>query len=237
MLERIILKILNENGFDRPVTIKSDFFKSTYFTFRKDNEKLEYYIVTTINQEKFIEMDQIVFSSLSKQVKKSTFYTAETDKNTSLVICVDKNNALDKDLLERIELKCEENPYFFKKYVLSYDEDIVNKIFKSISNKGSTITQYIESIVLDPTEFAKFKFNIVNNEEYQLLSKLIMKVPIIPIKIPDINTVDPLSEMIMRSVEMGNLQKAQTLINYMSNNSEASDEVILEQIVTNWKQG
>jgi len=131
-------------------------------------------------------------------------------------------------------LQTEENPYFFKKYVLTYDENIVQETFGEVLrtyNEFSSITKYIDDIVTNPDKFKDFKINVDNNEDYLLLSKLIMKVPIMPVKIPNNNSIKPLTQMVEDNINSENLQKAQNLITFITN---VKDKENMDEIIDYW---
>lgn len=241
MIERVILNILKENGFDGYESLQIDYFKSIIFTYRKNDAKIEYFVVASIDQNAFLITDENkMFSDISKVIKNASAYTAEVDKNTSLVFCVAKDNKLKSfDALEKKELQTEENPYFFKKYVLTYDEKIVQEVFEEILKtykESSSLTKYIESIVTNSEKFRNYKVNAINNEDYLLLSKIIMKVPIMPVKVPDNQSIKPLADMIQDNIISENLQKAQNLVAFLTieRNKETSDNDNITQIIDYW---
>lgn len=242
MIDRVILNILKENGFDEYEALPVDSLKNVIFTYRKNDAKIEFFVIASIDQKLFVSIDENkLFSEISKAIKNTSSYTAEVDKNTSLVLCVAKDNKLKSlDALEKKELQTEENPYFFKKYVLSYDEKIVQELFGEVLktyNESSSFTKYIENIVTNPERFRNYKLNLVNNEDYMLLSKIIMKVPIIPVKVPDNQSIKPLASMIQENIISENLQKAQSLVAFLSSserNKEALDSDYGTEIIDYW---
>lgn len=242
MIDRVVLTILKENGFDGFEELSIDYIKNIIFTYRKSNNKIEFFLVVSIDQKSFIGFDENkLFSDISKSLKNSSSYMAEVDKNTSLVLCVAKDIKSTFDMLEKKELQIEENPYFFKKYVLTYDEKTAKKIFEEILhtyNENSSLTKYIESIVTDPERFRNFKINAVNNEVYMLLSKIIMKVPIMPVKIPDNQSIKPLKNMIQDNLVSDNLLKIQGLVSFLSSEEfkEAPDKDYITQIIDYWSK-
>lgn len=243
MIERVILNILKENGFDGYERLTNDYLKSVIFTYRKDNIKTEFYIVVSIDQKEFIGLDENkIFSDISKSLKESSSYIAEVDKNTSLVICVAKDDKLkSEELLGSKELQIEENPYFFKKYVLSYDARIADDMFGEMLkdyNNSTDITKYLEDFITNPEKFRNFKLNPINNETYMLLSKIIMKVPIIPVKIPDSQSIRSLANMIQESIVANNLQKAQALVVLLSEEQNKENDVDnnISQIINYWNK-
>lgn len=231
MLERVIQNIFSENGFIESESLNNDFFETVNFRFRKNENRIEYFIIASISHNNFLGITQDNFSELYKAIKNIKT-DPEVDKNTSLIICVSIDKKADLLAVERKELTCEENPFFFKKYVLTYDETIAEKVFsKVLKEEKKNIVSYIEKIIYDPMKFTQFKSNTTNHEEFLLLSKIIMKVPIIPIKIPNINSISSLSKMIDENITNKKLTRAQKLVNFLSNNKDCEINLVIE----NWK--
>lgn len=241
MIDRVILNILKENGFDVYESLSIDPLKSVALVYRKADTKVEFFVVATTDQKTFLEMDENkLFSDINKSLKISSSYVAEMDKNTSLVLCIAMDYKLKSfDALEKKELQTEENPYFFKKYVLSYDEKVAQELFGEMlkTYKESTnITKYIESIITDPEKFRNYKINAENNEGYTLLSKIVMKVPIMPIRVPDNQSIRPLANIINDCVVTNNLLRAQNLVSFMTSekSKEISDGDNVKQLIDYW---
>lgn len=242
MIERVILNILRENGFDGYKEITSDYVSSMTFTYRKNSNKSEFFIVVSISEKDFINLDEVkVFSELSKILKESSEYTSEVDKNTSIVICICKDGKGLNPILEKKELQVEENPYFFKKYVLSYNKETGEKVFGDILKYydiSHSITNFIGSIITNPERFRAFKLNPENDDEFMLVSKIVMKVPIMPVKVPDNQSIKPLSSMMEDSISSQNLKKAQGLVAFLSGEEQSGmdESKITSQIINYWTE-
>ncbi len=243
MIDRVILNILKENGFDGYEGLPIDYIKSIVFTYRKNDTKIEFFVVASMDQKTFLSMDENrLFSDITKSIKNSSSYMAEVDKNTSLVFCIAKDSKLKSfDALEKKGLQIEENPYFFKKYVLTYDEKIAEEVFGELLktyNESSNLTKYIESIVTNPERFRNYKINSVNNEDYMLLSKIIMKVPVMPVRVPDNQSIKPLASMIQDNIVSENLLKAKSLVIFLSSEKikEAPEKGDVAQIIDFWSK-
>lgn len=239
MIERVILNILKENGFNKYIKIEDDNINNLIFTYRENDVKNEFYLVGTIEQNSFIKLEENkVFSFISKKIKESPAYKPEVDKNTSLVLCVLKNKSEKSyELVEKKELQIEENPYFFKKYMLSVDENLVEEIFGDILecySEKNQISKYIEDEIIDTENFKNYKLNPENEEKYELLSRIVMKIPVMSIKIPDNKSIKPLANMINDEIKKEDLEKVQKLVEYISEVSEADDKVT--QIIEFWSR-
>lgn len=239
MIERVILNILKENGFNKYIKIEDDNINNLIFAYRENDVKNEFYLVGTIEQNSFIKLEENkVFSFISKKIKESSAYKPEVDKNTSLVLCVLKNKSEKSyELVEKKELQIEENPYFFKKYMLSVDEKLVEEIFGDILecySEKNQISKYIENEIIDTENFKNYKLNPENEEKYELLSRIVMKIPVMSIKIPDNKSIKPLANMINDEIKKEDLEKVQKLVEYISEVSEVDDKVT--QIIEFWSR-
>ncbi len=241
MIDSVILNILKENGFDLYESLSINHLKSAQLVYRNADTKIEFFVVAAIDQKTFLEIDENkMFSDINKSLKSSALYKAEMDKNTSFILCIVKDYKLKSfEALEKKELQTEENPYFFKKYVLSYDEKVAQKLFGEILKtykEDTKITKYIENIVTDPEKFRNYKTNATNNDEYMLLSKIVMKIPIMPVKVPDNQSIKPLASMINDSIISDNLQRAQNLIAFMTSEKgkEPTNSNNIRQIIDYW---
>lgn len=239
MIERVILNILKENGFNKYIKIEDDNINNLIFAYRENDVKNEFYLVGTIEQNSFIKLEENkVFSFISKKIKESSAYKPEVDKNTSLVLCVLKNKREKSyELVEKKELQIEENPYFFKKYMLSVDEKLVEEIFGDILecySEKNQISKYIENEIIDTENFKNYKLNPENEEKYELLSRIVMKIPVMSIKIPDNKSIKPLANMINDEIKKEDLEKVQKLVEYISEVSEVDDKVT--QIIEFWSR-
>lgn len=235
MIKQVVLTILKESGFDGYGEIDVNEKNSAIFTFHKTGSKYEFYIIVEMLQSEFIALDgNKLFSQINEAVKKSQFYVPEVDKNTSLIICVEKESEnKDEEILERKELEVEENPYFYKKYVLSYNGRLAKDLFDeylSSYNGDSNITKFINNQINNPQKFIDFKLNAINNEDYGLLSKMVMKIPIIPVEIPDNHSIKSLSEIINETVKSEELMEAETLVKFLSD--DKTKENTLDQNIT-----
>lgn len=239
MIERVILNILKENGFNKYIKIEDDNINNLIFAYRENDVKNEFYLVGTIEQNSFIKLEENkVFSFISKKIKESSAYKPEVDKNTSLVLCVLKNKREKSyELVEKKELQIEENPYFFKKYMLSVDGKLVEEIFGDILkcySEKNQISKYIENEIIDTENFKNYKLNPENEEKYELLSRIVMKIPVMSIKIPDNKSIKPLANMINDEIKKEDLEKVQKLVEYISEVSEVDDKVT--QIIEFWSR-
>lgn len=116
----------------------------------------------------------------------------EFDKNVSLLLCVNANM---KESLEKEVLKIEENPYCFKKFVLTYTQREME--FLENRTETSKIWEYMKSL-MDELREGKADFN---DEGVKFVMKLFIKLPFLPADIAKKQEKSNLMEEIEKGLE------------------------------------
>ena len=65
-------------------------------------------------------VDGMLIKEMAFQFRKKEYHRAEMDRNTALLIV--SKHSTDEDVDFSSKVKIEDDPYYFKKYVFSYDE-------------------------------------------------------------------------------------------------------------------
>lgn len=121
----------------------------------------------------------------------------EVDKNTSMIIFLRTTE------LNYESLILEEDPYYFKKYILPY----TSKQFRSFSEEYSNqfdelgIKNVLDEIISDVDLFDEFKLNPEELSVFNFVSKLFVKIPILTLPIDIDKDVYQLKESIIRSLK------------------------------------
>lgn len=97
-------------------------------------------------------------------------------KNTSLIILAFKDALAPQEIVS-----IENDPYLFKKYVLSYSQDSLEKL-KSIVFAENGSFSPIETMMIKPEVFAHLKDEI-SEGPYHLLYSIAHKLPILPVNV------------------------------------------------------
>src|SRR5437868_7846778 len=171
----IIKKIFSESNFK----LASE--KTSTLFFENANEgQTSYYLIHFIGVgalKNYISANKLEesFAIIEEQKKKKS----DVEKNTSMIICALSENLSDsmQDLKNDI-LFLEEDEYWFKKYVLVYSNNCIER-FK---NEGEIIP-VSDSILLNSTEFQKFHETLYQNEEYYFAAQIFLKLPFLPVPI------------------------------------------------------
>lgn len=105
----------------------------------------------------------------------------EINKNLSLLIIYETNSKID-EVLDREIIVIEEDPYYFKKYILNFTTEQEKELKGEIS--GENITKKIEAKVTDSEVFALYKSNFNQKDSWTyLLYAITHKIPFLEINI------------------------------------------------------
>lgn len=142
-------------------------------------------------------VDGMLIKEMALRFRKKEYHRAEMDRNTSLLI-VSKHSA-DEDVDTSSKVKIEDDPYYFKKYVFSYDEiglENANNWLTENVQKGTTVS-LIQDYITDTRQFAKYKENNINEPIYTFFIELVTKLHCFPMKTAEtknIKTIDSFLE-------------------------------------------
>lgn len=142
-------------------------------------------------------VDGMLIKEMALRFRKKEYHRAEMDRNTSLLI-VSKHSA-DEEVDTSSKVKIEDDPYYFKKYVFSYDEiglENANNWLTENVQKGTTVS-LIQDYITDTRQFAKYKENNINEPIYTFFIELVTKLHCFPMKTAEtknIKTIDSFLE-------------------------------------------
>lgn len=163
----------------------------------KDTLKSNYYLllfVDSVSELKVILKKQARYFFLLKEFFSDL---REVDKNTSMIIFLRTMEVNYESLL------LEEDPFYFKKYILPY----TSKQFESFSEEYTNqfmelgIKNVLNNIISDVDLFEEFKLNPNNESVFNFVSKLFIKIPILKLPVGIDKDVYQLNESIIRSLK------------------------------------
>ncbi|RBQ28758.1 ABC-three component system middle component 1 [Aliarcobacter vitoriensis] len=164
MIEKIKL-LFNENKY---VQIDKNIGNEICFT----KEEREYLFVKDYSQEdfkSFFSCDKT--KSLIDYFDKLKIEYSNAEKNSSLIIFVKLDNLeTEYDLIENQILAIEEDEYFFRKYVIAYKEDMIEKL------PNENIRNFINEVVTNGN-IDNFRVEKFQNKLYFLALQLFVKLP------------------------------------------------------------
>lgn len=127
-------------------------------------------------------VDGQLIKEMALRFRKKEYHRAEMDRNTSLLI-VSKHLA-NEEIDTSSKVKIEDDPYYFKKYVFSYDdiglENANNWVSENIQNK--TTVSVIQDYITNTEQFAKYKENNIKEPIYTFFIELVTKLHCFPMK-------------------------------------------------------
>lgn len=143
---------------------------------------------TKAEQHIFIEIDSLkAFISSEKEDynfayfhtsnKREGFYHQRFNKNVSLILLMQVDSIEVDEKIKRQILEIEEDPYYFKKYVLTYTSGQLDDFNKMLEQK--TIDE-LSDLVLG-LDFEEFKKNPYSDSYANLLLSIYIKIPLLTV--------------------------------------------------------
>ncbi len=165
-------------------------FESNMYQIEKEQDAVKYFIGTGKKRDYFIcyfiDVNDKIDKTIGEVIKIFEKYknekdnAGEIDKNTSLVLFIKTDDVKsfyeDKNLQNQL-FEIEESTYYFKRYVLVYKED--DELLNFIENNS---IDKIEDEVKDKQLFENYSKNLYDNNLYNFLISLYIKIPFLNIK-------------------------------------------------------
>lgn len=148
--------------------VSNDYLSQVFLMIELSNERLHEVVKTDL-----VKMIALSF-------RKSSFHVSEMDKNTSLIVVSEFETGKESD--KESKVKIEDDPYYFKKYVFSYNavsERNADDWIKQNKNDRNVV-ECIQEYVTDTEKFASFKNDFNNEPVYTYFMELITKIPSFP---------------------------------------------------------
>lgn len=143
----------------------------------KNNRNQEFYVIAEFNSKNNIDFSSEkineTLEKLMDKVESLEHADESTKKNTTLILCVNDHNVSHQDII-----KIEENPYYFKKNVIMYDDSSIIEL-KSLL-EGDYSNHSLNALLTKDggLHFEKFKSSSSSNY-YSLLIEIVTKLPFI----------------------------------------------------------
>ncbi|EJV95956.1 ABC-three component system middle component 1 [Bacillus toyonensis] len=208
-MKKIIKKIFSDHDFNEYELSLNGEENNVLFFANINKNIVDFYVVVFVNKIENTFLDERVpeiFSAI-KSLEKG--YDPRMDKNLSMLVCLHTDNGADLKELHKNIFEIEEDPYFFKKYVFSFtkeQEKTLTELFER--EEGENSKSIINKVVNDNKNFISFKRNpdILNDSEYGLCSRLLIKLPFIVFERGEKKIAD-LSKKIMEDLQTKNIEK------------------------------
>ncbi|MDU2242416.1 MAG: ABC-three component system middle component 1 [Paenibacillus sp.] len=225
---RIINKIFEENKFN-----VHHFTSIPTNSFAMDNERGSYYLAIFMDENSLNDTTVDLLNSYFDEIKQlEEGYHPEMDKNLSLILCLRRENLISDLDLNRMIFQIEENPYFFKKYVLVYEDSQVELFNKKLKDYSDPTTMgYIYSVLNNENLFQEHKKDPSMDSEYSFVSKLFIKLPFLNLRKMDRN-LPSLKQEINNGLSPSLLTLRDGLIDLLK--EENSDENLWKESILNY---
>ncbi|GAA3722141.1 hypothetical protein GCM10022378_10260 [Salinicoccus jeotgali] len=186
----IIKSIFSESNFNiiENLGIKTHGLEYLFAT-RHDENFFDFYLVVELTEDqlKTEDIDGII-SDFFEDILNA-YEIPGIDKNLSLLLLVERPTSQYSDDFQKLVYKYEEDPFKFKKYVLPFVKGQSEPLVLE-STLGRSIIEFINSVINDKDFFSAFKkdSSSLSTDEaktYDIVSKLIIKLPFITLDIDD----------------------------------------------------
>ncbi|RDY28427.1 hypothetical protein CHL78_005885 [Romboutsia weinsteinii] len=175
-MKEVLHKIFKDNSFEMQSFECGDYYSSKV----KSENYIVYFIdnLTNVNIDEILDnkIDSIAVENINKEMKK----------NTSVIFVTRTNGSELNNTEKKLIFKIEEDPYFYKKYVLWYtDEEL-----KNINLYLDDMTKFLMNRELFQSMKNILEFDIakIQSEEknkvysYMLLCRMFIKLPFLSLK-------------------------------------------------------
>lgn len=205
-----------------------------YFLAINSIGRKEYYLVIFIKNIDGLQLLELIRGDYIRKCFNSikiidNLYEKEMDKNSSLIFCLESElineSDLDIDSKQKYELlkkaiyEVEEDPYFFKKYILTYYKEQIDEItpeIVGITLAGERVTDYLQTSLNDTGIFKRYKENPLSQRKYDLICKLFIKLPFLKLTNLEMSTLRNLKDKIIEELIQKDIVIDDELISYLS---------------------
>lgn len=226
-MKNLVKQLFKENNFDN-IQIDNPYDEEVCFFGNYSVEATNFYLVIFLDDmdENFLYERVPRYFEAIKKIKAG--YDERIDKNLSMIVCYFEKN---DDSPERRNKRCfdiEEDPYYFKKYLIAYSELEVDELNKEFDNKNN-LTEFINNIIINSDYFQEFKNEEISNNStlYKICSKMMIKIPIISLDYRK-DELENLSNKINGIMEKQELNELRSVV---LNSESILDDNLLEQIL------
>lgn len=115
------------------------------------------------------------------------------DKNISMLVLWDTGGKLEIGEMKKRIMSVEEDPYFFKKYVLYYSTTELNSLRTAMQKQS--LSDFLMTQIISQETFAQYKKDPIEQKSWQpLLYRIAIKVPFVEINIEASGDLEALFE-------------------------------------------
>lgn len=204
----IILKVLEELLFfvrdEFYVECNLDAQKSTSVKVKimisAENDSQVFLVIECDDSQLAEYVDGKIIKEIAVNFRKNEHHRAEMDRNTALLlVCKHDIDTIDSSS----KVKIEDDPYYFKKYVFSYDEIGLKNADSWIKEhtQNATIISLIQEYITDTDHFAKYKENHQNEATYTFFMELVTKLHCFPMKPVEAKNLKTVADYLQEEID------------------------------------
>lgn len=162
-------------------------------------------------------LGDVVNSDLVKviafQFRRKDYHKAEMDRNSTLLIL--SEHSVDEAIDTSAKVKIEDDPYYFKKYVFSFDgiSKKHTEVWLEQNMKSDSLIVTIQNYVADTSNFKRYKVNNQSEPIYTFLIELITKIPSFPMKTAESQELHSVEQYLHDAINALKNEKKPVVIN------------------------
>lgn len=214
--------------------------KLCVYPFISEENVSQVFLVLKLKDEDLKDVvDGTLVKEIAVQFRRKIYHRAEMDRNTTLLIISEYVNGGEISKDEKV--KIEDDPYYFKKYVFSYNE-IERKnaeIWIEKDENNNRLIEKIQNYITDTKKFGRYKADNKNEPIYAYFVELITKIPIFPMKKVETKGIKTIEQYLDEEIDkFANLKKPLeinkvVLESFLQLNL---DEIDVKNICNEWKR-
>lgn len=165
--------------------------------FQKSGKKTYWLVVNESNLDSLTNNQSELFEDC-----KSAVTDPALEKNISMLVLWKTEGDLELATLKQKIMMVEEDPYFFKKYVLYYSDEELTSLKEAVGD--SPLSSFLNENIKSQSVFTKYKGDPLSHEFEPLIYRISMKVPFIDIDIGLSDGLDSLWESNKSKIQSNN---------------------------------
>jgi len=174
--------LFEDSGFS-----KSSLQESVHLFSSTNENRSVYWLVIKVGDPSLALKGQADLFSLCKEAVHNT----ALDKNISLLMIWNTGGGLDQVDMKQQIMRVEEDPYFFKKYVLYFSTEELKCLVNSLDQVS--LDSFLHDNLTLTTTFSEYKNNPISQESWQpLLYRISIKLPFISVPTEESRSLDSL---------------------------------------------
>lgn len=184
----------------------------SFFADLKVQGKANYFFIISLSNYKELTNILRIQGHLANYLKYKV-KEKDLEKNISLIICLKKEQGIEALDINKV-LEIEEDPYYFKKYILDYTQSELEQLIENyfIKQENIRIEDILLNIISDNNMYERYRKKQKNGQVYSLVSKIYMKIPFLKLKINQKSSLISLQKDIDESLDEKDLLSVKNIM-------------------------